>query len=104
MRRTLSARAQRQEGVKRTVWPTVWPPVWPYVCFGLASMLFSTLRMDTGARLIKRCATHHPHTTNIVSPMPELWLAIEPGQMLGAQKQQSMAVRPAEIPATSLGL
>ena len=26
------------------------------------------------------------------------------GQMLGAQKQESMAVRPAETPATSLGL
>ena len=48
-------------------------------CFGLASMLFSALRFDIGAHLIKRCATH---TTDIVSPMPELRLAIERSQML----------------------
>lgn len=63
-------------------------------------MLFSTLCLDIGAHLIKRRVTR---TTDIVSPMPELRLAIERGQMLGSQKQESMAVRPAEAPATSLG-
>lgn len=43
-------------------------------------MFFSPLRFDIGAHLIKRCA---PHTAYIVSPMPELRLAIERGQMLG---------------------
>ena len=43
-------------------------------------MLFSALRFDIGAHLIKRCAAY---AADIVSPMPELRLAIERGQMLG---------------------
>ena len=70
-------------------------------CYGLASMFFGALCFDIGAHLIKRCATN---TADIVSPVPELRLAVERGQMLGSQKQEGMAVRPAETPATSLGL
>ena len=43
-------------------------------------MFFGALCFDIGAHLIKRCATN---TADIVSPMPELRLAIERGQMLG---------------------
>lgn len=64
-------------------------------------MFFGALCFDIGAHCLKRCATN---AANEVSPMPELRLAIERGQMLGSQKQEGMAVRPAETPATSLGL
>ena len=64
-------------------------------------MLFGSLGVYVGTHCLKRCATN---TADIVSPVPELRLAVERGQMLGSQKQEGMAVRPAETPATSLGL